>query len=488
MTEIYQPDSNTELLLAKLKDSLDTLSSKLERKDSGQIATVLAETLTAFRKFFTELGQPSFTPELIVEGDLVDYRLYNDNLRAIYNDIVSFYKELKNLEDSQVASYNYSQVVVTEIINRANAIAGTVLDLNILNNYTRGDVIVAGDDFKNLDFIDKKVAIASNRAELLLEGGGITLARAQSKNIVDGKTTIKITPLSPASADGSVTTEPTPGNFKRFYEGDYYNFLGAARPEGGKFNIKFYYDQDKADLSNSLSGQSDPTTKIDEDKYVGTFIEYGASEEQKEKARRRMFDNNPATFWECEYVYKVQEPLVSLDPSDTGGTQTITIDLKEAEKNAQQYDYAGRDLGIEIVVTFPEPKNVNMVVLNPILFGADSFPYVREVATADDNNGLFEIVDGWNSLKFPKTITPEANEYLTDSQLGVTLSPNRYQYSGKGVYPFPTRNAKKVRIIVVVDNPVPQPYEKIYMLLNKTITTKGTITTTTKEGLLGGLF
>lgn len=518
MSDIFQSDSKNTIVISKLSSDLNRLSVSLSEKDDSQISNILSETLSTFKRFFEELDTPTFTPELIVKNDIVSHKLYNNNLKSIFTDLNAFYRELNNLEQAQITSFNYSQVVVSEIISRANSLASTVLDLNILNNFTRGDVIVAGDDFRNLDYIDTDSSLASDRAELLFEGGGIGLARDSSRDLIDNKVDIKITPLSPLSSDATTRVRPTVGNLERFYEGNYYNFLGAARPENGAFNIQYIYDPEKGELNPDKDSPRSENKRDDKpggnlsdfennnggistnpEKYKGEFVEYGATEEQKARARLKMLDGNPSTFWEGEYLYRVEPLLGDIlsqipdkdrgpdgDVQDTGGS--VTIDLNQAEKNAQQYDFEGRDLIVEIVITFPETRNINMVVLNPILFGSEAFPYVREVSTAESNDAVFKVVDGWNSLKFAKTITPEANEYLTDSQLGITLSPNRYDYAGKGVYPFPVRKAKKVKLIVAVDRPVAQPYERVYVLLNKTVTTKGTITTTTDSGLLGGLF
>ncbi len=93
-------------------------------------------------------------------------------------------------------------------------------------------------------------------------------------------------------------------------------------------------------------------------------------------------------------------------------------------------------------------------------------------------------MDGWEELRFPKTITPEANEYLTDSQLSASLSPTRYNYSGQGIYPFPNRLTKKVKIRLAMTQPAAQVYERTYALLKNVIDTETTITTTTKKGKL----
>jgi hypothetical protein len=388
-----------------------------------------------------------------------------------------------------------------------------VLDLNILNQFTRSDTIVAGDDFKNLDYVDTSAGTASTQAELLLDGGGVGLAKIGLQDIVDENTKVKVTPLSPVGqTESKVNTSPTPGNFERFYEGNYYNFIGQARPEGGEFNLRYVSDPSEKDYTPDVPkgdiqpfNTSNPAGFIDQVKpgkkrIDGTddpdsyFLDFGAPEEAKEVYRLKMFDKDPNSFWECEYLYRLSTSLFDIgsmesnqeinDQSDgSEDTNVINIDLNQANDLALKYDYTGRDLLIEVVITFPEERSINFVAINPVIFGANTFPSILDIATVDVAGDQFITVDGWNSSNFSKTITPEANEFLTDSQLGVTLAPTRASYKGQGIYPFPFRRAKKVRILINMPEPTAQPYDKTLVMLKKTIDIEGTVKTTTKKGI-----
>jgi hypothetical protein len=140
------------------------------------------------------------------------------------------------------------------------------------------------------------------------------------------------------------------------------------------------------------------------------------------------------------------------------------------------------DLVIDVIVTLPEDQNVNFVAINPVVFSKNAFIEVIDISTIDSTEGEFRTVDGWEALRFAKTITPEANEYLTDSQLSASLAPNRYNYTGQGIYPFPTRVAKKIKVRLSMSQPASQPYEKTYALLKNTVEVDTTITTTTTKG------
>jgi len=555
MTDSTQIVIDSEQAILKLKGSLDQLLDR--NSDNADAGSLLADAIASFKNFFENIGNSEFNPIELKTGDTPRSLDYNSNLKSIFNDISRFYKELDNLSKASVKAFNYSQIVTNEIRKRAESIAGIVLDLKILNGFTRGDVIVAGDDFINEDKIDSSAALSSSKVELISNGSGVSLARAGSNNLTsDPRIKVQILPLSPQGSSSSgasaVNTTPTPGNFARFYEGCYYAFLGEARPEGGRFNIKEITvpPAPPAPPAEEESQQESPTEKPlprrgsffgnkgkkkkrksrgffgivgslfkfkkkkEQPKPTETpppapsqpesyFLEYGASEEVKEQGRKKMFDSNPDTFWECEYVIPLQNPLIpditeSLIVTETPNSNTdensgyadadaptsaaIQIDVNNLNLEAVERD--SLDFSIDIVITLPEQQNVNFVSINPITFSKNAFVDVVDIATSNEDEGVFVTVDGWESLRFPKTLTPEANEYLTDSQLTSSLSPSRFNYTGQGIYPFPVTIAKKVKVTLTMRDPTAQLYEKKYALLRNIVNVETTVTTTKKKGAL----
>lgn len=500
MTNPVYVSTDSQLAVIRLRDSLDALSNRTNNSDGS---VILSEAMSLFKDYFDNLSEAEFKPIELKTGDTPRSEDYNNNLRAIFNDINRFYKEINNLSSSNLKSYNFSQIVINEIKQRASEVSSIVLDLNILNNFTRGDVIIAGEDFNNLDNADKSAVTSSSRAELLSGGSGITLARSGSEVLTDDpRIKVEIIPISPTSSSSAVNTAPTPGNFNRFYEGDYYNLLGFARPEGGKFNIRYVMANNPASTNPSedlvdIQDPNDPAA-VNNAGLQGLFLDYGASEEDKAANRRKMFDNNPDTFWECEYVVKLNNPLipdvstanVTTDSEqvdgETVGSDSIsgaTIQIDSSQLNSVAAAEDSLDLIIDIVITFPRTTTINLVNINPVLFDKSAYPEILDIATTD-NTGIFTTVDGWETIRFPKSLTPEANEFLTDSQLSATLSPSRSNYLGQGVFPFPLRSCNKVKIRIKSSLPVAQVYEKTYVLLNNTLDLDITTTTTTKKGLL----
>ncbi len=482
--------ATSEYNFDKLKDTLDALSKKITT--SSALNDILAEANSAFKKFYLDIANPEFSPVYLNAHDTPRSVEYNKNFELILSDITRIYRQLESLADSQIKSYNYGQVVNQEITYRANQLASTVLDLKILSDFTRGDVIVAGDDFKTLEQVDQNIATASPRAEKLFQSGGMGLKRAANEPVVNENTTVEIFPIGPTKNGTAVNTSPTAGNIERFYEGQYYNFIGQARPEGGRFNIKYM-------MKPGASTSPFPDQSPGELSQVGFFVEIGASEEEKKLARLNMFDGSSDSFWECEYVYDVPTPLLDsiIDTGvleqDTGneafknkddtirGVSTV-IDFKKAEDAARKFDFEGRDLTIELVVTLDRPQIVNMVVLDPILFGIKSWPIVAEVATAIAEGEFLPIGD-LDSLSYGKILTPEVNKLLNNNEVNQLLAPSRFEYSGKGVFPFAAREASKIRIRLRLESPVPAVYERYVIMLANQISVSGTKTVTTKKGL-----
>lgn len=471
MNNLLGTPVNSNLITEKLENALIELSSKLSNKDSSNISIAINEVYNTLNDYFTLVGSAEFIPEIISENDIPSPRIYNKNLITIHNDLVRFYGDLKKLVEAYVSSYNYSQLVSKDILEQANGLASIVVDLNILNNFDRGDTIVAGDDFNTLDFVDTSIALGSDSAELIPGGGGLTLSRDSSIDLVNTSTKIEIVPIAPVSDSSSVNTSPTPGNLERFYEGNFYNFLGLARPEGGQFNFKTLTSLKEDEASNL----KDNTETI--------LVDIGATEEARNASRALLFDKNPDTFWECEYIYRLNNnKLFNFNSNEDDSEQEVlSIDVDNLNKIAKTLDRPNTDLIIDIIVTLPEARIINFVSINPVLFSSDAFPEIVDIATASSTDGTFATVDGWETIKFPKYLTAEANEFLTDSQSNAILAPSKAAYKGQGVFNFPPRESKKIKIRIKSDFPTANIYERTYALVNSNVKVTTTVTTTTTK-------
>lgn len=176
---------------------------------------------------------------------------------------------------------------------------------------------------------------------------------------------------------------------------------------------------------------------------------------------------------------------MAIDPSanianDTGAE--ISIDSKYIEDIAKQYDFNGRDLLIHIDFEFKKETQINFITLNPILFGTSAFVEITDVATLS-SNGEFVTVDGFANQSFDKILTPEANKVVPEDVANKTLAPSQFSYSGIGVFTFPVRSTFKLRVTLLMKNPVPAPYERLHVLMQETVT-ETTKVKKTKKSLL----
>lgn len=490
-----------------------------------------------FQKFFSEYGQPYFKSHKLKTNDTPRSEVYNENLSSLNEDINRAYIMMQSTSSTAVSAFNFATIVSDEVRNAADSAASKVLDLNILNGYTKGRVIVAGDDFSDNSKIDSGAIVGSSQAKQIVGAKSFGLSIVGSVVATNNNVKVTVTPTKPISANGTVNTGPTPYNLERFYEGKFYAFIGQQQPEGDTLNFKYFSDPSvipatvsKSFVNGQPIGESKETSSIPSSKLANSqnkkpstnspaqaaptatsdtgavkdpiadalntpnfFAVVPASEEAKAKARMKMFDANPDTYWQCEYVYQT-EPLIdpyeklsndfekvksSGNDTDTTpvleGTQ-VSIDLKSAEDIAKQYDFSGRDLEIVMEIDFGNTTPINYILINPVVPGTSSFIKVLDVATADSSND-FVTVEGFDSQSFDKTLTPEANKYLDADVQAKTLAPSAYSYAGLGVFSFPVRFASKVRIKLLSEDPVPAVYERMHVLLQE----ETTLTTTVKK-------
>jgi hypothetical protein len=239
----------------------------------------------------------------------------------------------------------------------------------------------------------------------------------------------------------------------------------------------------------------------------------GASIEERRDARKRMIDGNPDSFWECEFVidssealpawatshktvdlpapppiFKVTLPVPPNTPgSDSqaqGGDTGPTITLGELIARISGPAVDWMDLDCTIVLELPDPVMINFINLMPHNFSESTWLEVTEVATSLDGAD-FEPIEGMTAGKYENVLTDEANSELTEEEVSVTLAPNKFQYTGQGVWTFPVREAKYIKLKLVQKTPIPAPYEVMRVEMTQTVTT-----TTTEEtpGLLGDIF
>jgi hypothetical protein len=165
----------------------------------------------------------------------------------------------------------------------------------------------------------------------------------------------------------------------------------------------------------------------------------------------------------------------------TAESASLSITIGAAENAAKKYDYLNRDLMLHIDYEFDAPTAMNFVIIDPVLYHTSSFVEVIDVATATEDEP-FETVEGFADQAFDKVLTPESNKVVDEDIATKTLAPSNYSYKGLGVFTFPVRIGNKLRVTLMMRDPVPAFYERLHVLTQETIT-ETSKSTSKKKGL-----
>lgn len=456
-----KPDDSKRILdhLQRIKDA---------QAGNGDLSSAISAAMEEFNKFFLNYHEKYFSANKFLRNDTPSSAKYNENMLTLANDIDNLYSSLSTTAKASISAYNFSSISSNEIKKSAEIAASKVLDLNILSDFIKGTTIVGGDDFIDNSKIDSAAAVETQKAYIIQGASSVGLKPIDTKISSGPNTKIAISPLMPSN-DGAVNISPTPDNLNRFYEGKFYARIGEQRPEGGFLHISYIADP------SDLEGLDELTEPLD-GKLAFYAVEL-SSELELSKNRKKMLDNNPDTFWEAEWVVRT-EPLADPIDAEEG---VLEVDIAALEQIAKQFDALGQDLMFHIDYDFGEETPVNLVTIDPVLFGTQAFTEIDDVATVN-SDGVYETVDGFEEQQFDKILTPEANKAISDDLVKKTLAPSQYAYGGLGVFQFPMRFTTKLRVTFLMRDPVPDIYERQYVLTETTIidtTTK----TTTKKGL-----
>jgi hypothetical protein len=257
--------------------------------------------------------------------------------------------------------------------------------------------------------------------------------------------------------------------------------MGQARPEGGQWHLDerpFRISDEQLNSTQTINTTNEPFDPTQQDGYIpGTamraqdllLFDRGASEAEKNAVRRRMFDESSASFWEAEYVKKIEQ---------TPGTEEFSLD--ELRDLAIQTD--NEDFEIQITIDLGQVKPVSWVSLQPINFGETAWMEVTDVSTAGTESEGFKTIPGMYKHRFANVLTDEANEELQADIAVQILAPDRYSFRGKGVFSFPMTFARYVRLKIIQKVPVPALYQRLSVQMIREIDTTVNVRNGKKSG------
>lgn len=474
MSNEYLRLNDTQLNIKKAENFLAIIEEKrkdsIDKKEIQSESSLFSELFKAFKEFFSKLGKPTLEKRFQKKESPGKSKDYNDTMKEINNDIDVAYSETDALSSVMVKNFNYGESERQMLMNKIKKLGSKSVDYSFYSAGAKNKSVFGVDSFVGNDRIDfSKISSGIQPAELVVNQGVITLKRVGNTN--RAPLIKKITGVQ-ESLSGWNPQGQTGG-----YEGLYFGMKNEPRPEGGKWHIQY-----------STDGKS--------------LYEMGASEEELMPKRLQMFDDNPDTFWEVEYVtnkvvayqnkYSGQQISVAefndlINNEVTSPNVEVMGDtVVTGEYGSLIEDYiplAGSTTAEYLTVNFTahlnRAENINWISLNPHNFGHEQYMDVLSIQTSPDGKA-FEELEGFDDHEYDVTLTSQANEELTSTLIKDILSPDKFKFAGQGIWVFAPRKAKAIKFSIRQTRSFIQPYEVLMVETEQQITT-----VTTKEKYWG---
>lgn len=440
------------------EDRAKALLKAIRRRVSeGKITShvdLLSEALGALEQVYLHLTEPVTKPRILAGHR--DPEVFNVFANEVLSDLHAAFNSAERVNSSLLSSFNYTAVLVSRLDNKIRKLASRSQDLQHVTGVFTEDIITAGDNFVDNSKIDPDLSLEGDQADIM-PGMGSMLHRVD---------------VAPASDGAEVIIQSNqPG-----YEGKFFALDQEAEPEGGRFhfaNVRRRTDApqpaglmtvEEVMMTGSMSGggsgsavNSEPRESPTPGALEMAETDDGASDEEKQEIRVRILDGNADTYWQFEHV--VNLPDIDLENL----TYQDLVDVL----NGPGIDKI--DLEVTIILKLPIPRIVNFIVLDPLQAGDGAWMEVLDISTSIDGNE-WDQIEGLHDHNFENVLTDEANEELTSEEVAITLAPNKYEYSGKGVWTFPATEAAYVRVTLLQRVPVPAPYDIKVLETSRTLT------------------
>jgi hypothetical protein len=501
-------------------------------QDRNDLHKSMARVALLFKEFYGTLGKPSMQLRPFENKQVPRSTKINATMQEIEDDLQIAYKEVDAIGQSFVEVFNLSRAYTTELSSLSARAASKVVDLRLISNQLDQNIIVAGDDFNDLSRVDGAFPLQNPKADIFISQGIATLNRVESTNLANRNTTIEVTPVAPTF----LKRRPTVGNVDRFYEGNFYNFMGSARPEGGKWHLEesmtaavgpgtgittTAYFTDSSQTPNPSSPSAAQQAQANVNQYIENpnaapnpgkrlrpqdiiVIDRGANTVELDNIRKRTLDENPSTFWECEYVKvadslqesvqqsqatEQQASINNPNPQNPGQLEqdiinaAVTLDDLRAQA-ATISDSSDDDLIVDITIRLDSRKSVNWLSINPNNFEELAWIDVLNIEYAEDVDRPFIVIPNFNDNISEKVLTDEANAELSNEEEFTTLSSTKYSYKGIGVWTFSPVMARIFRIRLRQRRAVPSPYQRLVVRLHRVFTQVYTQTQAPDGGMM----
>lgn len=421
----------------RAKALLDRIRRRVSEGKVNSTDELLGEAMAALDTFFASLSKPTTEPTTLhAERDPAQH---NDLMNSIQADLIASFNTAKALGANITSSFNITASMVAHLDGKVRKLAAKSQDLQSVSGTFIEETITASDNFSNNSKIDSGKVSEGDRCDIT-PGMGSTLRRVAAVTVTDG---------------AKVTVQAN----QPIYEGKLYALENEAVPEGGKFHFKKentpgQATSGKPTLEEFLIGDlgAKPQSGVD----IG---EQGASEEEKAAIRASILDGNPDSSWQAERVIDLPAP------------EGAEITYQELVEAVQGSGIDKIDLEVVLTLRLASPSIINMLVLDPLNAGDGAWLEVTDISTSMDGT-VWNQIQGFAEHNYENILTDEANEELTDYEVGMTLAPNKYEYTGKGLWTFPAVEARYLRVALLQRAPIPAPYDiKVFEMQGSTVTT-----------------
>jgi hypothetical protein len=408
-----------------LKQRIEAVKRMSHASDEEKIHTIIQD----YQELVIGIGKQEFVHRRLDFRDTATFQTMNEIMGAVDRDLDSIYSDLIGLEEALTSSFNLNAASIEGVRNAVTRSASLVLNSALANNIVQRGTFIVSDSFEN----DSNMDIEYSDAEIGFGGGTLTLARQSVENILGTDAEVDV------EADRSVPevsrairrlSKSPPFSMLPPYEGRLYSLpLENVVPEANRLDF----------INN---GTALATT----------------DQELLKNARRVVLDQNPDTYWQIERVV-----LTNQEDVDPG----------------QLDDNLKYDFHVAMVIKLNDPQMINAVTLDPVQFSRRSYMEVTGMETSLDGQ-TWETVPGLHDYNFYNILTDEANRQLPERTVSAVMAPSKYSYRGRGLWVFPSREVRDIRIKMVQRTPIENPYE--VLVLNQ----RQTVQTTKKSGSILG--
>lgn len=517
--QAFRLPNPTNLAKSRTEAVFEDMRRKFQSKLLESNDDVRGAIYEALRTFFLNAAEPSFDGTQLPANLPRERGIYSEAVEKIAADLLVAYQEAKAISDATASSFNFQTVLFDMLEGRLRKAGSTLLDLQIANDRFNEAIIVAGDDFTDTSRVDFDADLGGDRADVQTLGNLLTLKREGNES-----------PIIPDLV--TISVEPLQGYRQRLYEGQFYGLQGQAAPEAGQFhfvrkkasdvrldtlpeelltrfrqyvsglssdagrdvtenaNQILFQGVEQSRTSGSFAGFSQDEWEIlASNIHSGTelqtiaggqipefplaldasmaIIDQGAPLPERQAARLAMVDGDPDTFWQIEYTFSVPDVDQEMLEGNENDPERIGFISQALLESFREFD--ATDLDVRVRVDLGMLARANWIDLVPVLFEGVEHLEILNIETSTDSIE-WEKVPNLREGVSGNRIARDTNEDLSPAAARTIIAPNSSAFAGRGLWAFPPRVFRYLRIDIRQPVPVLVPYQRLNLKLQRTVT------------------